>query len=99
MSGQAGGPDSLSSTGGAKRPGHRRERARFIAAGVVIALIVVFGVLNTEKVKVDWIVATGHTSLIVVIIVSFLLGAVAGAAFWRRRHSRSATADSRAGRG
>ncbi len=51
----------------------------------MVALVVVFAVLNTEKVKVDWIVVTSHTALIIVIIVSFLLGAISGAAFWRRR--------------
>ena len=46
-----------------------------------------FAVLNTNKVKVDWIVTTSSTALIVVIVVSFLLGSIAGALFWRRRAS------------
>lgn len=58
-----------------------------LASGAAIALFIVFAVLNTNKVEVNWIVATGHTALIVVIIVSFLLGAIGGALLWRRRMS------------
>lgn len=74
---------------GAKPRPRRKEQARGLAAGVVVALVVVFGVLNTEKVKVDWIVFTSHTALIIVILVSFLLGAICGAAVWRRRQRGS----------
>ena len=79
----AGGPNGAAP--GAKPQPRRKDQARHLAAGAVVALVVVFAVLNTEKVKVDWIVVTSHTALIIVIIVSFLLGAISGAAFWRRR--------------
>ncbi len=62
----------------------RRIQVRQLIAGAAIALIIVFAVLNTNKVEVDWIVASSHTALIVVIVVSFLLGALAGALLWRR---------------
>ena len=58
-----------------------------LVSGAVVALVIVFAVLNTNKVKVDWIVTTSNTALIVVIVVSFLLGSIAGALFWRRRAS------------
>ena len=52
----------------------RRERARLIAAIVIAGLITAFAVLNLDKVKVHWIVTTGRTPLIVVIVVAFALG-------------------------
>lgn len=58
-----------------------------LVSGAVVVLVIVFAVLNTNKVKVDWIVTTSNTALIVVIVVSFLLGSIAGAIFWRRRTS------------
>lgn len=58
-----------------------------LVSGGAVALVIVFAVLNTNKVKVDWIVTTSNTALILVIVVSFLLGAIAGALFWRRRGS------------
>lgn len=54
----------------------RRERARsvgMIALGVLFGL---FAVLNLEKVKVDWIINTTRTPLIIVIAVSLLVGVV-----------------------
>lgn len=61
---------------------------RQLAAGAVIALVIVFAVLNTGKVNVDWIVTTSNTRLIVVIVLSFLLGAVGGALMWHRHVKR-----------
>ena len=39
-----------------------------LVSGAAVALVIVFAVLNTNKVKVDWIVTTGDTALIVVIV-------------------------------
>ena len=69
----------------------RKERNRRIAALVVGVLIVVFAVVNTDKVKVDWIVASSSTPLIVVIAVSFLLG-LAGGYLLRGRRAKAADA-------
>ena len=44
-----------------------------IALGV---LFVLFAVLNLEKVKVNWIVGSTRTPLIIVIAVSLLVGVV-----------------------
>ena len=79
-------PFTASARGGRRRP-NRKHQARMLVSGAVVALVIVFAVLNTNKVKVDWIVTTSSTALIVVIVVSFLLGSIAGALFWRRRAS------------
>jgi uncharacterized integral membrane protein len=55
----------------------RRERARVAAAVVIGAVVVAFALLNLDEVKVQWIVATARTPLIVVIVLSFLLGVAA----------------------
>jgi lipopolysaccharide assembly protein A len=66
----------------------RSDQAKLIVAGVVGALIVVFAVANLEEVEVDWLVTTAQTPLIVVIVVSFLAGAVTGALALRRLRPR-----------
>lgn len=80
------GPGPASKRPAGKPPaGSRGAQARLIAAGIAIALIVVFAILNLGKVKVDWIVGSSHTSLTIVIAVSFLLGALTGGLLIRRR--------------
>jgi uncharacterized integral membrane protein len=78
-------PDSADEPGvwtgqgnGAQRSDEQRRamRKRIIAA-VVAVVMIVFAILNFGRVKVNWIVATGHTPLIVVIVVSFGLGIAA----------------------
>ncbi len=69
----------------------RSERNRRIAALVVGVLIIVFAVVNTDKVKVSWIVASTTTPLIVVIVVSFVLG-LAGGYLLRGRRAKAADA-------
>jgi uncharacterized integral membrane protein len=54
----------------------RRERARLAAAAVVAALVTAFAVLNVSDVKVNWLIATAQTPLILVIVVAFGLGVV-----------------------
>ncbi len=71
----------------------RRERNRRIAALVVGVIIVVFAVVNTDKVKVDWIVTSTSTPLIVVIVVSFVLG-LAGGYLLRGRRAKAKASDS-----
>jgi uncharacterized integral membrane protein len=84
------GPQTSSkpATGDRRRSPRRKEQARQLLAGGALVLVVVFALVNLDKVKVDWIVTTTHTALIVVIAISFALGAVAGALFWRRRAGR-----------
>ena len=72
----------------ASRP--RGERARQVAGVVALGLTVAFCVLNTQRVKIDWIVTTTHTPLIVALVVSAVLGMIAAylLAFLRRRRRR-----------
>lgn len=70
----------------------RKERNRRIAALVVGVIIVVFAIVNTDKVKVDWIVTSSSTPLIIVIAVSFLLGLAVG---YLVRGRRAKAADAR----
>lgn len=44
----------------------------------VVALVVLFAVLNTREVRVNWIIGTTSTPLIIVIAVSMLLGTGVG---------------------
>jgi uncharacterized integral membrane protein len=55
----------------------RRRQRRLIAAVVVGVVVVVFAVINLNDVKVHWLVATGQTPLIVVIVLAFVLGMLA----------------------
>jgi uncharacterized integral membrane protein len=68
--------------------------AKSIAALVVAGLLIAFGVANDSKVSVDWLVTTTSTSLILVILVSAVLGAILGGLGVRRisrRGSREVT--------
>ena len=53
----------------------KREQARFAIAVAAGVYAVVFALANLDKVKVDWVVASGKTPLIVVIVVCLLIGA------------------------
>jgi uncharacterized integral membrane protein len=61
---------------GAERERSRRETARTASLVVLAVLATVFAVLNSNEVKVDWIVGSGHAPLIVVIVISLLAGIV-----------------------
>jgi uncharacterized integral membrane protein len=64
----------------------RRQRARLVAAAVLGALFALFAVLNSQSVRVHWLVTTTSLPLIVVIVVGALIGAlVCGLITWRRR--------------
>ena len=54
----------------------RREQSRTAALVLLAILITLFAVLNTDEVKVDWIVGSGHAPLIIVIVISLLVGVV-----------------------
>ena len=66
-------------------PPQRRERARTIALLVLGGLAAVFAVLNVEEVEVNWLLGTWSTPLIIVIALSFVLGAGTGFLLARRR--------------
>jgi uncharacterized integral membrane protein len=71
----------------------RRHRARLVAAAIIGGVVAAFALLNLNDVKVHWLVATGQTPLILVIVVAFALGvAVDRLVIFRakRRQQRSA---------
>jgi uncharacterized integral membrane protein len=71
----------------------KQRRRREVAAAVVGALLAAFALLNLGEVKVDWIVTSAGTPLIVVIALSVLLGIVLDRLLIRRkRRRRSAVA-------
>ena len=76
-------------TGEGSAPPVRKQRAiasKTIAAVAVAFLLIAFGVSNDHRVAVDYLVVTRQSPLIVVIAVSALLGALAGALLvWRRK--------------
>ncbi len=61
---------------GAGEKRSRREVARTSALVVLAVLVTLFAVLNTGKVKVDWIFGSGEAPLIIVIVVSLLVGVI-----------------------
>jgi uncharacterized integral membrane protein len=65
----------------------RREQLRTAAIVVLAILITLFAVLNTDEVKVDWIVGSGRAPLIIVIVISLLVG-VALMRFVERRSGK-----------
>lgn len=67
-------PETPATTQPARRS--RRERARSVGLVAIGMLVVVFAVVNLNKVKVDWIVGSTRTPLIIVIAVSLLVGIV-----------------------
>jgi uncharacterized integral membrane protein len=59
----------------------RRQIGALVLAGVGVA----FAVANLDEVKVNWILGTWSTPLIVVIALSMLVGAALGLLVSRRR--------------
>ena len=59
---------------------------------ILVALAVVFALLNLEKVEVDWLIGSWETPLIVVIVVSMLLGAGIDRLLMRRARKRKRSA-------
>jgi uncharacterized integral membrane protein len=52
----------------------RRERARLVAVAILGAIGAAFALVNLRNVKVDWIVGSAKTPLIIVIVVCIGLG-------------------------
>jgi uncharacterized integral membrane protein len=63
------------------------RNTKLIAAAVLGGIVGLFALLNTDKVDVNWVLGTASTPLIVVIALSFLVGAGFGAAAGRRRRN------------
>lgn len=70
---------------GKSHPPSRREQARTVTILVLGGLGALFAFLNFEEVEVNWLLGTWSTPLILVIAISFLLGAGVGLLVGRRR--------------
>ena len=68
-----------------------KENRRAVAGALIGGVIAIFAVLNFEKVEVNWILGTWETPLVIVIAVSFLLGAAFGYFASQRRTKRKTT--------
>jgi len=64
----------------------KKEQAKTYSALAIGALLAVFAVLNFDDVKVNWIVSTGRSPLIVVIVASAAVGALADRLVLIRSH-------------
>jgi uncharacterized integral membrane protein len=65
----------------------RKVNVKLIVIGVLVALLVVFALLNTHEVGVDWLFDTVSAPMILVIAASAALGFVIG--FVVRSHMAS----------
>ena len=83
--------DAPKKTTGRRTPSLLAKENRRLLYGLIIgALVAAFAVVNLDEVEVNWIFGTAQTPLIIVIAVSFGLGAAAGwiGATARRRAKR-----------
>lgn len=71
-----------------RTPPSRRDQARTIGLVALGGLGVLFAVLNLDDVDVNWLLGTWSTPLIIVIAISFVLGAGVGLLAARRRSPR-----------
>jgi uncharacterized integral membrane protein len=69
----------------AQRPERGLQR-RGLAVAILVAAGALFAVLNLDEVKVNWVVTTTRTPLVVVIVVSLAIGLGIGWIAGRRRH-------------
>jgi uncharacterized integral membrane protein len=71
-------------------PARNKPTPKMITAVVLVVLIALFAIVNSQDVTIHWIVTTSQTPLIVVIAGCGLAGFAAGWMFARRRASREA---------
>ena len=64
----------------------RGFEAKTVVALVLAALLIAFAVANSQKVEVDFLVATAEVPLVIIILIGVLLGAVLGALTAWRSH-------------
>jgi uncharacterized integral membrane protein len=67
-------PNQVPSQQDERAPASRRERARLIAGLILVGVGLAFALVNLRNVKVDWVVGSAHSPLILVIAVSVLIG-------------------------
>ena len=76
---------ATSASSAAKRD--RKASTRLVAAAVLGGLLVLFSVLNSQTVRIHWIVTTSDVPLIVVILGCGLIGFALGWLVTRHRAS------------
>jgi len=73
-----GGPGTSHRPGGTPgAEGHRRG-AKALVAALVLILLIVFVIRNSQRVSIDFILSTGHPRLIWLIVVCTLIGGAVG---------------------
>jgi uncharacterized integral membrane protein len=63
---------------GPPAPQESKRGAKAIVAALVLVLLIVFVIRNSQRVSVDFIVTQGHFRLIWVIVICSILGGVVG---------------------
>lgn len=66
-----------------------KENRRLVLGLVVGAIVAAFAIVNLDQVRVNWLVTETDTPLILVIAVTFALGALLGWLFGQVRHRRN----------
>ena len=66
----------------------RRDQLRLAGGAVAIVVATAFVLSNTQKVRIDWVVATTETPLILALLVAILLGAALGILAVRQQRRR-----------
>ncbi len=72
-------------------PARNKPTPKTITAVVLVVLIAVFALVNSQDVTIHWIVTTSQTPLIVVIAGCGVVGFAAGWMFARRRAAAAAS--------
>jgi uncharacterized integral membrane protein len=71
-------------------PARNKPSSKMIVAGVLVVLIVLFAIANSQTVTIHWwFITTTQTPMIIVIAGCGLIGFAAGWMFARRRASRA----------
>ncbi len=81
---------AMASAGEAKRQAKpvSQQRRAAIASAVLVIVVGGFALLNSQQVKVNWLVSTTRTPLIVVIVLAGLIGFGGGVLSSGRRRAR-----------
>jgi uncharacterized integral membrane protein len=72
-------PEGMSSQGSGRSPGHKRETreiVRIVVAGLAVILLIAFVLDNSQTVKVGFVFFNAQLSLIWVLLIAALLGAL-----------------------